>query len=187
MAGPVGKYTYIFYENGMAVTEETSENTYVTSPIAAGKYKYTVEVISGTTQLPCYSPSDSVILVAEKLPVASDYDLGTFCSGNADLTAFENARTNLLKDNVVFEWFDADGNSTDAPDINSITEPGDYLFSYSLTTPSGCESRKKGTLKFTVKAITAPTGTYTVSYLLGDTASNGKFEKNLIINKRFKI
>lgn len=180
VAGPVGKYTYIFYENGMAVTEETSENTYVTSPIAAGKYKYTVEVISGTTQLPCYSPSDSVILVAEKLPVASDYDLGTFCSGNADLTAFENARTNLLKDNVVFEWFDADGNSTDAPDINSITEPGDYLFSYSLTTPSGCESRKKGTLKFTVKAITAPTGTYTVSYLLGDTASNGKFEKNLI-------
>ena len=179
-AGPVGNYKYQFFENGQPITEETSNNVFVVNPISAGTFKYTANVVSGSTQLPCYSPSDSVILVVEKLPVATDYDLGTFCVGNADVSALESEVNSMQSKGVTYSWFDSNGDPTTAPDVNSITEAGDYLFSYSLTTESGCESRKMGTLKFTVKRITAPTGTFSVAYLLGDTASNGKFNKNLI-------
>ena len=121
IAGPAGNYKYQFFENGQPITEEVSNNVYVVSPIAAGIFKYTVNVVSGSTQLPCYSPSDSVILVVEKLPVAADYDLGTFCVGNADVSALERDMNDKQSEGIVYSWFDSNGDPTTAPDVNSIT------------------------------------------------------------------
>lgn len=179
-AGPLGNYmTYVFEENGQSITEQTSKNTCEVTPIAAGTFEYTASVFSRPDSS-CYSPAPVVTLVVEKLPVATDYDLGAFCIGNADVSALARDVNDKQSEGVVYSWFDSNGDPTTAPDVNSITEAGDYLYTYSLTSKSGCESRKKGTLKFTVKKITAPTGTLSVAYLLGDTASNGKFDKNLI-------
>lgn len=179
VAGPTGSYTYIFYEDGVRL-DSTASNVFKTKPIAAGRYKYSVEVISRLTQLPCYSPSDTLILMVEKLPKGSNFDLGTFCKGNADVTSMNREIDNMAAEGVSYSWFDADDQPTSLPDINAITAPGDYNFSYSLSTQSGCESKTLGQLKFTVKEITPPTGTGVVSYLLGDTAANGSFDKNLI-------
>ena len=179
VAGPTGSYTYMFFENGVLL-DSTANNIFVTKPIAAGRYKYFVKVVSRLTLLPCYSPSDTLILSVEKLPKGSNFDLGTFCKGNADVTSMDKEIDNMIAEGVSYSWLDADGQPTTLPDINVITEPGNYNFSYSLSTQSGCESKTLGQLKFTVKEITPPTGTGVVSYLLGDTAANGSFDKNLI-------
>lgn len=179
VAGPTGSYTYMFFEDGVLL-DSTANNIFVTKPIAAGRYKYFVKVVSRLTLLPCYSPSDTLILSVEKLPKGSNFDLGTFCMGNADVTSMDKEIDNMIAEGVTYSWFDADDQPTTLPDINAITAPGDYNFSYSLSTQSGCESKTLGQLKFTVKEITPPTGTGVVSYLLGDTAANGSFDKNLI-------
>lgn len=179
VAGPTGSYTYMFFEDGVLL-DSTANNIFVTKPIAAGRYKYFVKVVSRLTLLPCYSPSDTLILSVEKLPKGSNFDLGTFCKGNADVTSMDKEIDNMIAEGVTYSWLDADGQPTTLPDINAITAPGDYNFSYSLSTQSGCESKTLGQLKFTVKEITPPTGTGVVSYLLGDTAANGSFDKNLI-------
>ena len=179
VAGPTGSYTYMFFEDGVLL-DSTASNIFVTKPIAAGRYKYFVKVVSRLTLLPCYSPSDTLILSVEKLPKGSNFDLGTFCKGNADVTSMDKEINNMIAEGVTYSWFDADDQPTTLPDINDITAPGDYNFSYSLNTQSGCESKTLGQLKFTVKEITPPTGTGVVSYLLGDTAANGSFDKNLI-------
>ncbi|MBR3520760.1 MAG: T9SS type B sorting domain-containing protein [Paludibacteraceae bacterium] len=180
-AGPVGNnITYRFEENGQPISEQTSNNTCVVTPIAAGTFEYTASVFSRPDSS-CYSPAPVVSLVVEKLPVVSDYDLGTFCPGNADVSDLEREMNEMLSKDVAYSWFDSNGDPTTAPDVNSITEAGDYSYTYSLTSKSGCESRKKGTLKFTVRKISAPTGTGAVSYLLGDTAANGQFDKNILL------
>lgn len=179
-AGPTGKYKYQFFEDGKAVTEETEENTYEVTPIAAGKKRYSVVVTSGTTQLPCYSPSDTVALVIAKRPAGINYDLETFCPGNADLANFDKAFEGYEKDGIVATWKDKDGKSVLKPSINEINEAGTYSYTYLLTSKEGCESKNENTLDFTVKVITGPTGTGQVSYLLSDTAANGLFNKNLV-------
>ncbi len=179
VAGPTGSYTYKFYENGQLL-DSTNSNIFVTKPIAAGRYKYSVEVVSRLTLLPCYSPSDTLILMVNKLPVGSNFQLDPFCKGNADVTAFEKEVNKMTTDGVSYSWLDENGNPTTQPDINGLTEAGDYKFSYTLTTQSGCVSRQPSTLEFTLRAISGPTGTGMVSYILGDTASNGKFDKNLL-------
>lgn len=179
-AGPLGKYKYQFFEDGVAISDETAENEVVVRPISAGKFKYTVIVTSGTTRLPCYSPSDTVVLVADRLPVVTDFDLGVFCPGNANLTSMDKDIQNMLSDGASFAWLDEDGNDVPEPDVNAILTEGEYHYSYWLSSPSGCKSREAGELNFKVNVISGPTGTGTVSYLLGDTSSNGVFEKNLI-------
>ncbi|MCR5498418.1 MAG: T9SS type B sorting domain-containing protein [Paludibacteraceae bacterium] len=180
VAGPVGNYKYIFFENGVDITGESTSNTLELTPISAGKYKYMVYVVSGTTRDPCHSPTDTLVLTVEKLPVGSNFMIDPFCKGNADVTAFENEVNNMLSNGVSYSWFDAQNQPTTQPDINGLTEAGDYKFSYTMTTQSGCESRQPSTLEFTLRAISGPTGTGMVSYILGDTAANGKFDKNLL-------
>ena len=179
VAGPTGSYTYIFYEDGVRI-DSTTNNTLVMKPIAAGRYKYSVEVISRLTQLPCYSPSDTLILKVNKLPVGSNFSFDPFCKGNADVTAFDKEVSEMLAKGVSYSWLDAQDQPTTQPDINGLTEAGDYKFSYTLTTEEGCKSRQPSTLEFTLREISAPTGTGMVSYVLGDTSSSGKFDKNLL-------
>lgn len=179
-AGPTGKYKYQFFEDGVAVTEVMEENTYEVSPIAAGKKRYSVVVTSGTTQLPCYSPSDTVALVIAKRPAGVNYDLETFCPGNANLADFDKAFEGYEKEGIVATWKDKDGKSVLKPSVNEINEAGTYSYTYLLTSKEGCESKNENTLDFTVKVISGPTGTGQVSYLLSDTAANGLFNKNLV-------
>lgn len=179
-AGPVGKYKYQFFEDGVAITDESEENVVTVKPIAAGKFKYTVIVTSGTTRLPCYSPSDTVVLVADRLPVVSDFDLGAFCPGNANVSSMEKDIDNMLAEGAIFTWLDGDGNEVSAPDVNSLQKEGEYHYTYWLSTPSGCKSREAGKLDFKVNVISGPVGSGTVSYVLADTSANGKFEKNLV-------
>lgn len=179
-AGPTGKYKYQFFDNGVAVTEESEENTFTVTPIAAGKKKYSVIVTSGTTTLPCYSPSDTLQLVIAKRPVGENFDLGIFCPGNADLVDYDNKFASYDSEEWAVSWYDENGDATLAPSINEVKEAGTYEYTYGLTTKEGCESKNKYTVNYEVKVISGPTGTGTVSYLLSDTASNGKFDKNLI-------
>ena len=180
VAGPTGNYTYIFYENGFRL-DSTASNVFVTKPASAGSYKYSVRVVSRLTLLPCYSPSDTLLLSVEKLPVGSNFLLDPFCKGNADVTAFEKEVKRLQSEGVSYSWFDEQDQPTTQPDINGLTVAGDYKFTYSLSTQSGCESRQKYPLEFTLREISAPTGTGTVTYLLGDTAANGQFDKNILL------
>lgn len=179
-AGPTGHYKYQFFEDGEPVTEETEENTYEISANIAGKKTYSVIVTSGTTALPCYSPSQPVVLTVNKRPVGSDYDFGTFCPGNADIAEFEKKFASFADEGIVASWTDSDDEDVDMPSINDIKKAGTYTYRYKLTSEEGCESKNDYKVSFEVRVISGPTGTGQVSYLLSDTASNGLFDKNLL-------
>ncbi|MCQ2230639.1 MAG: glycosyl hydrolase family 8 [Paludibacteraceae bacterium] len=179
-AGPTGHYKYQFFEDGEPVTEETEENTYEISANIAGKKTYSVIVTSGTTALPCYSPSEPVVLTVNKRPVGSDYDFGTFCPGNADIAEFEKKFASFADEGIVASWTDSDDEDVDMPSVNDIKKAGTYTYRYKLTSEEGCESKNDYKVSFEVRVISGPTGTGQVSYLLSDTASNGLFDKNLL-------
>ncbi len=179
-AGPTGHYKYQFFEDGEPVTEETEENTYEIPANIAGKKTYSVIVTSGTTALPCYSPSEPVVLTVNKRPVGSDYDFGTFCPGNANIAEFEKKFDSFADEGIVASWTDEEDEDVDMPFVNDIKKAGSYTYYYKLTTKEGCESKNDYKVSFEVKVISGPTGTGQVSYLLSDTAANGLFDKNLL-------
>ena len=144
--------------NGAGYTYEWSggETTKTIAVTEAGVYSVKVSSVNG-----CAATDTVEVKIASELKVNLGNDT-TICSG-ATLTL--DAGT--IYDS--YAW-----NSGETTQTLAVTEAGIYSVSVQQGTCSGT-----GSIEVKVSTVDAPTGTFAVSYIVGDTASNGQFDKTL--------